>query len=100
MGSDEVEKDAGGNLKEPGLPTIVTCVGEAWNSLPDSMVYRSFLKTGISNRMDGREDDMLRKESGCPSSESDDKNVFEITDTTDCDTDEKFTIALAAIWCV
>ena len=91
MGSDQVERTAGGNLKKPGLSTVVTWVKEAWDSLPDSMVSRSFLKTGISNRMDGSEDDMLWEDSECPASESDDENDFEITDTTGWDTDEKFT---------
>ena len=89
MGSHQVERTAGGNLKKPGLSTVVTWVKEAWDSLPDSMVSRSFLKTGISNRMDGSEDDLLWEE--CPASESDDENDFEVTDTTGWDTDEKFT---------
>ena len=91
MGSDKVERTAGGNLKKPALSTIVTWVKEAWNSQPDSMVSRNFLKTEIINTMDGSEDDMLWEDSECLTSESDDENDFEVTDTTGWDTDEKLT---------
>jgi len=38
-------------------------VKEAWEDIPAEMVRKSFLKSGISNRMDGTKDDNLWQES-------------------------------------
>ncbi len=62
MGSDQVKKTAMGNLKKPGLSVVVTWVKQAWDSLPNAMVGRSFLKTSISNNLDSTQDDFLWEE--------------------------------------
>lgn len=64
MGTDEVEKTAKGNLKKPGLSTVAMWVKLAWDSLQSSMVVKSFLKTGISNKLDGTQDDLLWEDEG------------------------------------
>ncbi|MCG7877729.1 MAG: hypothetical protein N0C90_15530 [Candidatus Thiodiazotropha endolucinida] len=48
-----------GNLRRPDITTVCSWVIEAWNMIPASMVLKSFLKCGISNNMDGTEDDEL-----------------------------------------
>lgn len=48
-----------GNLKRPDLGTVCSWVVKAWDKIPADMVIRSFLKCGISNSMDGTQDDEL-----------------------------------------
>lgn len=48
-----------GYLKRPALATVCQWVIDAWNEIPTDMVIRSFLKCGISNSIDGTEDDEL-----------------------------------------
>ena len=45
--------------KGPLLSTVCERVVEAWNTIPAEMVMKSFLKCGISNSLDGSEDDAL-----------------------------------------
>ena len=49
----------GGSLKRPSLPLIVEWIRLAWELIPQEMVIKSFKKCGISNSMDGDEDDIL-----------------------------------------
>ena len=86
MGSGSAEKTATGNLKKPGLSVVAKWVKEAWDELPVDMVKGSFLKTGISNAMDGTEDDFLWKEDSDQSDTDDDEGV---TDYSGWDHDEK-----------
>ena len=53
MCTDDKELTKGGNLKRPSLYMVTTWVKEAWEDIPAEMVKKSFLKTGISNSMDG-----------------------------------------------
>ena len=55
----EKEHTAGGNVKAASLSTMCQWVDEAWKSLPAEMVACSFKKCGISNAIDGTEDDIL-----------------------------------------
>ena len=55
----------GGVLKHPSLVTVVEWVKDAWNSVPCDMVIKSFKKCGVSNAMDGTEDDRLVDELVC-----------------------------------
>ena len=61
-----------GNVKAPSLTTVTSWVLEAWRGLPEEMVARSFKKCGISNSIDGTEDDILWEEDANPEQESDD----------------------------
>ena len=56
-GDKELTK--GGHLKRPSLSMMSTWVLEAWEDIPAEMMKKSFLKTGISNSMDGAEDNHL-----------------------------------------
>ena len=51
-----------GNMRAASLPTVRSWVLDAWRSLPAEMVARSFKKCGISNSMDGTEDEILWEE--------------------------------------
>lgn len=52
----------GGKVKAASLTTVASWVLEAWRDLPGDMVERSFKKCGISNAIDGTEDDLLWEE--------------------------------------
>ena len=59
MCTDDKELTKGGNLKRPSLSMVTTWVNEAWEDIPTETVKKSFTKTGISNIMDGTEDDYM-----------------------------------------
>lgn len=61
-----------GNVKAPSSTTMTSWVLEAWRGLPEEMVTRSFKKCGISNSIDGTEDDILWEEEANPEKESED----------------------------
>ena len=65
MVSGPKEFTKGHALKRPSLFTVVEWVKEEWNSVPCDMVIKSFKKCGVSNAMDGTEDDMLFDELFC-----------------------------------
>lgn len=49
----------GGNLRAPSLDVLCDFVIKSWNAVSAKIVIKSFIKCGISNSMDGEEDDML-----------------------------------------
>lgn len=51
-----------GRLKRASLSQLVGWILDAWHGIPDTMVVRSFQKCGISNALDGSEDDLLWQE--------------------------------------
>ena len=51
---------AAGNLKRPPIYVVIGCVKTVWECIPEEMVCKSYLKCGISNKLDGTKDD------GCP----------------------------------
>ena len=59
MVSGEKEFTKSGAMKRPGLSLVAQWVKEAWESISDDIIKRSFKKCGISNAMDGTEDDIL-----------------------------------------
>ena len=63
-GLDVYRRQGADNRKSPSLSMVTTWVKEAWEDIPAEMVKKSFLKTGISNSMDGTEDDHLWQDSG------------------------------------
>ena len=73
MSSDQHEYTKGGNMKKPSLSLISSWLQTAWDEIPIDMVKKSFLKTGISNKMDGSEDDELWLEAEEEESEDEDK---------------------------
>ena len=62
MFSGDVETTARGNLKRASLQQVCQWVLAAWDDIPAAMVSKAFLKCGISNAMDGSQDDILWEE--------------------------------------
>lgn len=52
-----------GRLKRPSITQVCEWVLKSWNSVKTEIVVKSFKKCGISNAMDGTEDDILFEES-------------------------------------
>ena len=50
---------AGGNMQAASLPVVAEWVKSSWNEVGNDMVERSFKKCGISNAMNGTEDDLI-----------------------------------------
>ena len=48
---------------KPDITLYCQWVKKAWDDIPAEMVKKSFLKCGISNAMDGSEDDAIFEES-------------------------------------
>ncbi|KAH7680491.1 pogo transposable element with KRAB domain-like protein [Aphelenchoides avenae] len=59
MGGDEREVTAGGNPKAPDMLVCLKWVVNAWNSLPPELVAQSFKTCGLTNALDGSEDDQI-----------------------------------------
>lgn len=51
-----------GLRRKPDLPTICQWILDAWRELPSKIIVKAFKKCGISNAMDGTEDDCLWEE--------------------------------------
>ena len=50
------------NLRQPSRQQVLTWVSQAWRDIPEDMIRRSFLRCGISNALDGSQDDECRDE--------------------------------------
>jgi len=96
MTSGEAKCTAGGNLMKPDILLVCTWVKLAWDDIPVDIITRSFLKCGISNSLDGEEDDALFADSTAAESEgdgSDDDGIYNadgLQEFTDADYNELF----------
>ena len=52
----------GGNLQKPDITLICQWVIDVWASIPSEMIVKAFLKCGISNAMDGSQDEAVYEE--------------------------------------
>ena len=59
MMRDNPEKTKAGNLKKASPEQICEWIVEAWDEISPEVIRKSFLKAGISNNMDGSEDDWI-----------------------------------------
>ena len=41
-----------GNIKRPSIAIIIGWIKTTWKPIPEEMVHKSYLKCGISNKMD------------------------------------------------
>ena len=57
------EFTASGRQKKPSEELTVSWIAAAWNDFPAEMVESSFLKCGITNNLDGSEDDLVYENS-------------------------------------
>ena len=53
------EFTATGRQKKPSEELICLWISQAWNDIPAEMIMASFLKCGITNNLDGTEDDLV-----------------------------------------
>ena len=53
------EFTATGRQKKPSEELICLWISQAWNEIPAEMITASFLKCGITNNLDGTEDDLV-----------------------------------------
>ena len=79
MMSGEKSLTPGGALRRPTLAIVTEWVKHAWDLIPTEMVIKSFKKCGISNELDGSEDDILYEEL-----------VSETAETTEADIEEAY----------
>lgn len=53
------QRNARGNLKKPNRQNVIDWVSTAWESVSEEIVIKSFKLTGISNALDGTEDNLI-----------------------------------------
>ena len=53
-----------GKKRAPSKELVLQWVNKAWQEIPAELVIRSFKSCGISNALDGTEDDAVYEESG------------------------------------
>ena len=76
MMSGEKTFTPGGQLRAASLVTVCQWVKESWQELSKEMVERSFKKYGISNALDGTEDDLVWEE---------EEDSSQVEEEPDCD---------------
>ena len=59
MSSGSAMLTKGGNVQKPDITVVTMWVKDSWDLIPEEMVRKSFFKCGISNAMDGFEDDAI-----------------------------------------
>ena len=79
MMSGEKTFTPGGQLRAASLVTVCQWVKESWQELSKEMVEHSFKKCGISNALDGTEDDLVweEEEDSSQIEEEPDCNVYD-----------------------
>ena len=84
MISGPFEYTPSGKKKPPTRNLVLRWVHEAWQEIPAQMVMKSFKTCGISNALDGTEDDELYAEEG---QEIDDVEDNEFETDSECESD-------------
>lgn len=79
------EFTATGRQKKASEELICSWISQAWNDIPAEMITSSFLKCGITNNLDGSEDDLVYN-SAADTDELDDSFVRELF-TSDSESD-------------
>lgn len=64
----------GGKIKKPSVELLCAWVMEAWAMISPEIIVRSFKKTGISNALDGTEDDVVHDGDGDNAEAGDDSD--------------------------
>uniref|UniRef100_A0A6B0U635 Putative pogo transposable element n=1 Tax=Ixodes ricinus TaxID=34613 RepID=A0A6B0U635_IXORI len=78
MASGEHSLTPSGRIKRPPLETVCEWVLAAWDMVSPGIVESSFKKTGLSNALDGTEDDAIWNA-------SDDDNHDDRSHGTECE---------------
>ena len=85
MMSGEKTFTPGGQLRAASLVTVCQWVKESWQELSKEMVERSFKKCGISNALDGTEDDLVWEEEEDSSQVEEEEDSSQVEEEPDCD---------------
>ena len=72
------ELTAGGRQKKPSEELVCSLISEAWHEIPTGMIVASFLKCGITNNLDGSEDDLVYEPGEDSAAEFDDSAMSEL----------------------
>ena len=84
MLSEDFEVTPTGRRKRPSITQVCEWVKRSWDAVNEEIVVKAFKKCGISNALDGTEDDMLYEESVGDLEEAvDDVAMIEDNDTSD-----------------
>ena len=79
-----------GRIKEASIAQVCDWILRSWNGVEKEVVVKSFKKWGISNIMDGTEDDEIYWDEESDSSEDTGNVKIEEDNTSDIDSDEEF----------
>jgi len=84
------ERTPAGNLRQPSRQQVINWVSQAWRDIPEDMIRRAFLRCGISNALDGTQDDQCRDEIPHPDEQDELENenlglLFDDDDDDDSD---------------
>lgn len=52
-----------GQMKRPGISKVCQWIKTLWDAVKEDIVMKSFKKCGISNALDGKEDDLISEDS-------------------------------------
>ena len=63
-----------GKKRTPSRHLVLCCIKQSWREIPQEMLRKSFLTCGISNVLDGTEDDTIYKEEPKIHAEEDEMN--------------------------
>ena len=74
-----------GKKKAPSRNLVLRWVHEAWREIPVEMVVKSFKTCGISNSLDGTEDDELYTEGAQEIDDEEEDNEFETESEAESD---------------
>lgn len=77
-----------GKKKAPSRNLVLRWVKQAWRDIPDEMVRKSFKVGGISNALDGTEDDAIYEEETVKFNDEEDEEMDDEFDT-DSEDDEQ-----------
>ena len=79
-----------GKKKAPSRNQVLRWIKQSWNEIPEEMVSRSFKICGISNALDGIEDDAIYEEEmpEIDGEEEEEEEEMEKEFDTDSDEDE------------
>ena len=79
-----------GRVKKASIALVCGWILRLWNSVKKEVVVKSFKKCGISNAMDGPEDNEIYPDEESDSSEDSGNVEIEEGDTSDIDSEEEF----------
>ena len=78
MAAGILELNAGGRQKKPSEELVCSWISEAWHEIPREMIVASFVKCGITNNLDGSDDDLVYEPSKDSAAELDDSAISEL----------------------